>query len=143
MNIKKACQKFGSFSNENKILKHLHFVWIPASIGGSYIYISTFSCVRKFIFSHMKMLGGGALLQNGEFLYIFCRRLSTSLDFVKLFFHETRLYSASAATNRMSGKNLWAEIFKPKAGNLGHFCVFFEFSPLYSKNTHHRRKFLS
>ena len=28
--------------------------------------ISTFSCARKFIFSHMKMFGGGALLQNGE-----------------------------------------------------------------------------
>ena len=33
--------------------------------------ISTFSCGRKFIFSHMKMFGGGALLQNGEFSDIF------------------------------------------------------------------------
>ena len=51
--------------------------------GAGFTGISTFSCVRKFIFSHMKMFGGGALLQNGEFLYIFDTRLSTSLIFSK------------------------------------------------------------
>ena len=35
--------------------------------GAGFTGISTFSCVRKFIFSHMKMFGGGALLQNEEF----------------------------------------------------------------------------
>ena len=69
----------------------------------------------------MKMFGGGALLQNGEFLYIFVELLRTSLDFILTSTTETRLYSASAAANRMSGKTLWAEIFAAKVGNLGHF----------------------
>ena len=51
--------------------------------GAGFSGISTFSCGRKLIFSHMKMFGGGALLQNGEFLYIFYTRLCASLAFSK------------------------------------------------------------
>ena len=54
--------------------------------GAGFTGISTFSCARKFISSHMKMLGGGAPAQNGEFSDIFGPRLSTSLDFVLTFF---------------------------------------------------------
>ena len=36
-----------------------------------------------FLFPIKKMLGGGPMLQNGEFLYIFEPRLSASLTFSK------------------------------------------------------------
>ena len=39
--------------------------------GAGFSGISTFSCGRKFIFSHMKMFGGGALLQNEELVNFF------------------------------------------------------------------------
>ena len=88
---------------------------------------------KIYFLSHMKMFGGGALLQNGIFLYIFGTLLPTTLDFVKTLITDTRLYNASAATNRMSGKTLWAEIFEAKVGNLGHFYGFFDFSSVFRK----------
>ena len=37
---------------------------------------------------------------------------------------ETRLYFESTATNHMSGKNLWAEIFGPKVVKVSYFTIF-------------------
>ena len=66
---------------ENEFLAHENVETHPPR-GGIHC-ISTFSCARKFIFSHMKMLGGGAPAQNGEFLDIFEGRLGLSLTFSK------------------------------------------------------------
>ena len=84
-----------------------------------------------FLFPIKKMLGGGPTTQNGEFLDIFYRLLRTSLDFVKTSSTETRLYSASVATNRMSGKTLRAEIFEPEVGYLNQNLRFFAFFPVF------------
>ena len=48
-------------------------------------------------------------------------RLSGSLNIPDSNICETRLYFKLTATNRMSGKNLWAEIFGPKVGKVGYF----------------------
>ena len=133
MNCKKIENEF-SFSDQENVKLTGSRRTASARAGGTSI--SHFlDRERKihFLFPIKKMLGGEPMLQNGEFFDIFCRLLWTSLDFVKTFTAETRLYYASAASNRMSGKTLWAEIFAAKVGNLGHFCVFFDFSPVFRK----------
>ena len=108
--------------------------------------VSTFSCARKFIFSHMKMFGGGALLQNGEFQYIFYRRLITSLDFVKLFFltldYISRLLPQTGCPEKLCGPRY----LRPKLATsaiFAFFSIFRRYFVNYSKNMHSRRKFLS
>ena len=64
-----------------------------------------------------KILGAGRD-QKEENKYIFVR---ASLNIPKSNICETRLYFEFTAINRMSGKNLWAEIFGPKAGKVGYF----------------------
>ena len=51
----------------------------------------------------------------------FYRGLGLSLNIPNSNICETRLYFELTATNRMSGKNLWAEIFGPKVGKVGYF----------------------
>ena len=60
-----------NYTNTGKGLSKMNFSHMKmlklTRRGAGFTGISTFSCGRKFIFSHMKMFGGGALLQNGEF----------------------------------------------------------------------------
>ena len=73
----------------------------------------------------------------------FGRCLSASLNIPNSNICETRLYFEFTATNRMSGKNLWAEIFGPKVGKVGYFQHFFQFFEYNFRNIHFRRKFLT
>ena len=51
----------------------------------------------------------------------FVPRLRASLNIPNSNISETRLYFKFTATNCMSGKNLWTEIFGPKVGKVGYF----------------------
>ena len=64
-------------------------------------------------------LAGTLRDQSGENKDFFVRGLYASLNIPNSNICETRLYFGSTATNRMSGKNLWAEIFGPKVGKVG------------------------
>ena len=52
-------------------------------------------------------------------------RLRASLNIPNSNICEIRLYFEFTATNRMSGKNLWAEIFGPKVKKSRLFLAFF------------------
>ena len=56
------------------------------------------------------------------------------------FFPFSKLYFEFTATNRMSGKNLWAEIFGPKVGKVCYFKHFFQFFEYNFRNINFRRK---
>ena len=71
-------------------------------------------------FAKWKMLGAGRH-PGGENKYIFYSRLSASLNIPNSPICEIRLYFKFNATNRMSGENLWAEIFGPKVGKVCYF----------------------
>ena len=60
-------------------------------------------------------------LANGENKGNFVSRLWPSLNIPNSKIYETRPYFKFTATNRMSEKNLWAEIFGPKVGKVGYF----------------------
>ena len=69
------------------------------------------------------MLGGGRHPTGPEWekKYIFEWCLIAALNIFNSNICKTRLYFEFIATNRMSGKNLWAEIFGPKVGKVGYF----------------------
>ena len=64
--------------------------------------------LAKVSFAKAKMLGAGRHPTGPEW------RIYVNIC-------ETRLYFEFTATNRMSGKNLWDEIFGPKVGKVGYF----------------------
>ena len=77
----------------------------------------------KVSFAKGKILGAGWRPTGPEwrvFIY-FHWGLNASLNIPNSNICETRLYFELTATNRMSGKTLWAEIFAPKVGKVGYF----------------------
>ena len=74
-------------------------------------------------FAKWKMFGAGRHPtgpneeNKGNFGWCLC----ASLNIPNSNLCETRLYFKFNGTNRMSGKNLWAEIFGPKVGKVGYF----------------------
>ena len=58
---------------------------------------------------------------KGEFGHFFDSRLSASLNIFNSNICETRRYFEFTATNRMSEKNMLAEIFGAKVGKVGYF----------------------
>ena len=69
------------------------------------------------------MLGAGRHPTGPK--YIFGSGLNPSLNIPNSNICGTRLYFEFNATNWMSGKNLWAEIYGPKVDKVSIFCNFF------------------
>ena len=72
------------------------------------------------LFAEVKMLGAGRN-PNEENKGNIDLRLRASLNIPNLNMCETRPYFEFTVTNRMSGKNLWAETFGPKVRKVCYF----------------------
>ena len=90
---------------------------------GNYIrYQNIFLLANTFAKRENVRLGQSPIgTRNEEFSGTFYSGLSLSLNIPNSNICETRLYFEFTATNRMSGKNLWAEILWPKVGKVGYF----------------------
>ena len=115
------------------------------------LYLSFFISQKTFIFFPpatflnisliLKSFHTSRLADKGTFCS--SAGLGLSLNIPNSNICETRLYFEFTATNRMSGKTLWAEIFGPKVGKVGYFLHFFQFFKYNFRNIYFRRKFLS